>query len=72
MPLYPPSGGGAAQRDGSLFVVEWDGTSTWLYQGATISARPAGMLSHDRISFIGNPGGTMPAWSATNDIWVQG
>lgn len=70
MPLYYAPTSGAAQRNGSLYVVVWDtGSSSWWYQGATITARPAGMLANDQIFFVGNPGGALPAWSAANDSW---
>lgn len=60
-----------AARPASPFVVEWQ-SSNWQYKDVTISARPSDMLAGDIILFVGNPGGSLPSWAATNDIWTQG
>lgn len=61
----------AAVRPAALFPVIYS-AGNWTYKGLTITARPADMLAGDQIQFIGNPGGSLPAWAATNDVWTQG
>jgi hypothetical protein len=56
-------------RPATAFVVSWSG-SVWQYKGATITARPSGMLTGDIIQFVGHPSGSMPAWAVANDIWT--
>jgi hypothetical protein len=58
-------------RPAMTFVVTYS-SPNWQYKGATITARPAEMQTGDVILFVGNPGGSLPAWAATNDIWTQG
>jgi hypothetical protein len=59
----------AVNRPATAYVVSWSG-SAWQYKGATITARPTGMLTGDIIQFVGNPSGAMPTWAAANDIWT--
>jgi len=44
----------------------------WKYKNATITARPSDLQVGDVIMFIGNPGGSLPAWAAENDVWISG
>ena len=61
----------AAARPAAAVVVVWSST-VWQYKGVTITARPNDLATGDVVWFIGNPGGTLPAWAATNDVWTQG
>jgi len=61
----------AAARPAAAAVVIWSST-VWQYKGVTITARPNDLATGDVVWFIGNPGGTLPAWAATNDVWTQG
>lgn len=54
-----------------LARVVWNG-SDWTYRNVVITARPGDLGTGDGIIFVGNPGGTLPTWAATNDLWTQG
>jgi hypothetical protein len=58
-------------RPASMLTVVWNGTA-WTYRGAVISAQPTDRITGDVVMFIGNPGGSLPTWAITNDIWTQG
>lgn len=65
------SGIGTTNRPATTVAVIWNGTA-WTTKGAVITARPSGLVVGDVVQFIGNPGGTLPTWAATNDLWTQG
>lgn len=58
-------------RPAMPFPVIYTG-SAWKYKNVTITARPSDMQVGDVIMFIGNPGGSLPAWAAENDVWISG
>jgi len=58
-------------RPASILSIVWNG-SAWTYRGSVISAQPTDRISGDVAMFIGNPGGSLPTWAVTNDIWTQG
>jgi hypothetical protein len=58
-------------RPAVLVPIIWTG-SAWAYKGVAVSGRPSDITSTDTAAFIGNPGGTLPSWAATNDVWIQG
>jgi hypothetical protein len=60
-----------AARPAHAFIVIYD-SPNWEYKNATITARPSEMQTGDIILFVGNPGGSLPAWATTNDLWTQG
>lgn len=52
------------------FVVKWNGTA-WPY--ATLAdAQAAGLDVSQTVWFIGNTGGSMPAWARDGDVWTEG
>ena len=58
-------------RPASMLTVVWNG-SAWTYRGTVISAQPTDRIAGDVVMFVGNPGGSLPTWAITNDIWTQG
>ena len=58
-------------RPAAMLTVIWNGTA-WTYRGVVISAQPTDRTTGDVVMFIGNPGGSLPTWAVTNDIWTQG
>lgn len=52
------------------FTVRYTGTA---WEFATLAdAQAAGLDTRQTVWFIGNPGGAMPDWARTGDIWTQG
>jgi len=58
-------------RPAMMFTVVYS-SPNWTYKGSTITARPPYMQTGDQILFVGNPGGALPGWATTNDVWTQG
>jgi hypothetical protein len=64
----PPSGGGGSSIN-TPFAVRYT-NGAWEYT-TLAAAQTAGLNTSQTVWFIGNPGGSMPAWARTGDIWTQ-